>query len=134
MVDYLSRYKQLLAHAVEVYDQLIELYSSSGSADEDLIRNAGEATVYRKGLMEDIALARKRLTIEDTSPFIVSMRHYLDSHWADFTTYPVASAETMEYPATNLERREQLLELHSRLEEVIKGVAQVDVALRGARV
>lgn len=130
MVDYLSEYKQLLARAVEVYDGLIGLYKSNGTEDTESTRNAGEAGVYRKGLVEDIALPRQRLATEDTSPFIVSMRHYLDSHWADFTTYPVASPDNKEYPATDLEKRQYLLQLHAEMEGVIKGVAQVDVALR----
>jgi hypothetical protein len=130
MVEYLERYKQLLANAAEVYSKLIELYMSSAPADQDAARNAGEAGVYRKGLLEDIALPRQVLTIEDTSPFIVSTRHYLDSHWADFTTYPVASPDNKEYPATDLTKRQRLLALHAELEGIIKAVAQIDVALR----
>lgn len=130
MVDRRREYTQLVAHAVEVYDGLIALYASSGPADTESVRNAGEAGVYRKGLVEDIALPRRELTIEDTSPFIVSMRHYLDSHWADFTTYPVASPDNQEYPATDPAKRQRLLQLHAEMAGIIKGVAQVDVTLR----
>ena len=130
MVNYLAEYRRFMTHAEHVYDELVKLYASSELEDQEAMRNAGEAEVYRKGLREDIALPRQEIFIEDTSPFIVSTKHYIDGHWGDFTTYPVPGPTGNEYPATDLKKRQRLVRLHAELTSIIKEVAQIDLALR----
>lgn len=134
MVDYLEEYKALMARAVSVYDRLIELYTSSGIEDTESVRNAGEAGVYRKGLLEEIARPRRDITAEDTSPFIVATGHYLDNHWADYTTFPVAPSGSTEYPVTDPEKRRRLLELHTELQAVVDGIGNIYNAVRNRTV
>ena len=130
MVNYLAEYRHFITLAEHVYTELVKLYTSSEFSEQEAMRNAGEAEVYRKGLREDITLPRQEIFIEDTSPFIVSTKHYIDGHWGDFTTYPVPGPTGEEYPATNPEKRQRLLQLHAELTNIIKEIAQIDLALR----
>lgn len=130
MVDYVESYKKLMAQAASVYDKLVQLYTSSGAEDSEAARNAGEADVYRKAALERAIWQRGEVRAENTAPFIVGTGHYLDSHWADYTTFPVAPPGSSEYPATDLEKRRRLLELHAELQAVIDGIGQIYNAVR----
>lgn len=130
MVDRRREYTQLVAHAVEVYDNLMRLYALDKKVTDDWFAiSETETKTYRNGLLERLAKPRA-VTAEDASTFVVSTGHYLDSHWADYTTYPTASPDNKEYPATDPEKRQRLLQLHGELKAVIDGVGNIYNALR----
>lgn len=130
MVNYLEQYRALIMRAAQVYTELIELYESSSLDETESARNSGEASVYRKGLLETLALPRLKITAEITSVFIVATGRYLDNHWADYTTFPIAPPHSKEYPATDAEKRQRLLRLHADLQTVIDGIGEIYNALR----
>ena len=130
MVDYTNDYTLLLQRGASVYDDLMRLYAPDKKVADDWFGlSETETKTYRNGLLERLAKPRT-VTAEDASTFVVSTGHYLDSHWADYTTYPVASPDNKEYPATDPEKRQRLLQLHGELKAVIDGVGNIYKALR----
>lgn len=130
MVNYLEQYKQLLLRAVAAFDGLNALYTpdaQAGNAYADTC--AKEAVNKRQATLEDIALPRQALSRTDTSPFSVSMLHYLDSHWADYALYPPGNMEGAGYPAYDPEKQQQVERLHAELRAVMSAVGDIDNAL-----
>lgn len=131
MVDYTKDYKRLLGRAVKVYDGLLELYASGDEHNNEwAARSLLDTRTRRRATLEDLALPRQAVTAADVSPYVMATAHYLDSHWADFTTFPVPSPDNKEYPATDPAQRQHLLHLHAELEEVIKDLEVIYNALR----
>ena len=130
MVDTIETYKELLQQGARVYDELIHLYEPSKQAENDWAAIAvSETRTQRNGLLERSASPEEVSTLY-TNALILSIGHYLDSHWADFTTYPVAGPDGKEYPATDPAKRQRLLQLHAELEGIVEGVARINIALR----
>ena len=130
MVNHIETYQSILRQGVQVYEELVKLYEVGEGADAVWTdRAVTETKTKRNGLMERLTNPSK-LSTNYTNTLILSIGQYLDGHWADFTTYPIADSKTNEYPATDQEKRQRLVQLHTELEDIIKEVAQLDLALR----
>lgn len=130
MVNYLALYKELLLRAVAAFDNLIALYTPDAQAGNSYAAScAKEVANKRQATLEDIALPRRAISRTDTSPFSVSMLHYLESHWADYALYPPGNAEGTGYPTYNSEKHEQVEYLHAELQAVMSAVGDIDNAL-----
>lgn len=120
MVDYIETYKELLQRAANVYNQLLELYAPDKQAENDWADiTLAETRTQRNGMLERLANPTK-LSAAYTNTLILSIGHYLDSHWADYQNLPIA----------NLEKQKQVEQQHAELEAIIKKIAQIDIALR----
>lgn len=119
MVNYIEEYKGLLQKGANVYDELIQLYAPDKQAENDWADiTVAETRTKRNGLLERLAKPGEISAIY-TNTLILSIGHYLDSHWADYREIPVA----------NPEKRQQVERLHAELEAIINGVAQIHNAL-----
>ena len=130
MVNYLEQYKRLLMRAVAAFDGLIALYTPDAQGGNVYATGcAKEAANKRQATLEDIELPRRAISRTDTSPFSVSMLHYLDSHWADYALYPPGNATGVGYPNYNPQKHEQVKQLHAELQSVMSAVGDIDNAL-----
>lgn len=117
----LEQYTGLLKKAVTVFDEVISLYAPDRHDKKDWAYiSALDSTTYRNALAE--RLADPSASVDDATVLTVSLRHYLNSHWADYQELPVA----------NPEKRNQLEQLHAELESIINGLAQISAGLRTA--
>lgn len=130
MVNYLEQYKHLLMRAVAAFDGLIALYASDAQLGNAYATGCvQEAANKRQATLEDIALPRRTINRTDTSPFSVSMLHYLDSHWADYALYPPGNATGIGYPNYNPEKHKQVEHLHAEIQALMSAVGDIDNAL-----
>lgn len=119
MVDYLEEYKSLLQRGVSAYSDLIQLYAPDKQKENDWADiTASETTTERNGMLE--RLANPKLSPLYSSTLVSSIRHYLDSHWADYQEYPIADAK----------KRERVEHPHAELESIMDAAGSLNNALR----
>lgn len=119
MVDYTTAYLNLVQRAADVFEALVHLYSPDVRAEKDWADiSAVDAKAQRNGLLERMA-SQRALTSARTGTFVSSIGHYLDSHWADYQEFPVA----------NPSKREQVMQLHAKLEAILEEIAPINNAL-----
>ena len=120
MVTHLEEYKQLLQRGVGVYNELLLLYAPDKRAENDWADiTLAETKTHRNGLSERLADYHE-LSVAHASTLIGSIRHYLDSHWADYRELPVA----------NPEKRQRVEQLHAELKIVMNAAGAIYNALR----
>ncbi len=120
MVNYIEAYKELLQRAAEVFEALIRLYSPDKHVENDWADvTLAETRIQRNGMLERLANPTK-ISAAYTNTLILSIGHYLDSHWADYQNLPIASPE----------KRTQVEREHTELEAIIKEIAKISIALR----
>ena len=123
MVEYVENYKLLLQRGAGIYEELLLLYApEKKSGEEWAIKSALQTSNQRISLLERLADPLPRITAEETSALVASIGHYLDRHWADY----------QEFPVNDQAKRSRLVELHAKLETVIKGFGQIYNALRAS--
>lgn len=121
MVNYLEDYKRLLQKGVDVYDQIIQLYTPDKRAERDWADiTLMQARTKRNGFLERLATPPAKVTAENTSPLMLSIGHFIDDHWADY----------QELPAANPEKRTRVEQLHAELEQIANGIGQIYNAVR----
>lgn len=120
MVDYTDQYKQLLQRAVNVFEQLIQLYTPDLQAGKAwAVATVAEAQTKRNGFLE--RLAKPTLSSAYTGTFVSSIMRFLDEHWPDPTRW------TQTDPA----KAERIEQLHAELKAIMSATAPIHNALRG---
>ena len=123
MVDYTEEYKRLLQIGVYVYDELTQLYISDRHVENDWADiTLAEIRTKRNGMAERLQNLPTIITAENTSPVMLSIDRFIDSHWADYQEFPVADGE----------KRKALERMHTELEAVASGIGQIYNAVRGS--
>lgn len=121
MVDYLDIYNELLRRGVAAFDELLALYAPDKQTEKDWADiSLSDTRNQRRSFMERLADPPVRLTAEETSSVALSVRQYVESHWADYHEYPIKSVE----------KRARIEALHAQLKAVADGIGQIYNALR----
>ena len=121
MVEYLKKYEALLQQGAQTLDSLMQLYIPDIKHEKDWADiSAADTRNKRNSLMERL-MPPIKVTTAQTSTLVVSLGHYLDSHWADYQeNFPVADAQ----------KRKQLELLHIELTNVVNGIGAIYNELR----
>ena len=120
MVAYLEEYMRLLQRGVAVFDDLLALYTPDKQTEKDWADIISDTRNQRRSFAERLADPPADVTAEETSPVARSVRQYVDSHWADYREFPVASAD----------KRARLEALHTQLGAIANGIGQIYNAVR----
>ncbi|MFD2721271.1 hypothetical protein ACFST9_21325 [Hymenobacter monticola] len=121
MVNYRAAYQALLQRGAQALDELLQLYTPDIRAAKDWADvSTADTRNKRNSLMERLA-APLQVTADDTSTLVMSLGHYLDSHWADYQE---------DFPVANPQKRARLEVLHAQLAEVTQGIGEIYNALR----
>ena len=131
LAAYIRKYNALLLRAVAACEDLMALYEPDAQAGNVYAANcATEAATRRQVTLNFRAPSWSMLSVATTSVFIVSMAHYLDTHWADYGLYPSGNAEGAGHPTYDPKKRQTLERLHAELEAVMNGIGEISNALR----
>lgn len=123
MVNYPEEYERLLRQGAQVLEELLHLYLPDKQAENDWADvSAADTRNKRNSLLERLA-GPPQLSAAEASTLVVSLGHYLDSHWADYQA---------DFPVANAAKRSRLEALHAELTAVVKGFGQLYNALRTA--
>ena len=121
MVAFLEEYEQLLRQGIAVLSTLLALYSPDKQSENDWadISLADTRNQYRS-FTERLSQPPVLITVEETASLSLSIRKYIDSHWADYR----------EFPKADTHKRAKVEELHTQLELIASGFGQIYNSLR----
>lgn len=116
MVALVKEYIMLLEQGVAITDQLLALYNPDQHVPRDWADiSLSDTRNQRRSFAERLADPPVELTAEETSSLALSIRQYMDAHWADYQEYPIADAT----------KRLQLEEFHKELKAVADAIGQL---------
>lgn len=121
MVDYREAYQALLRRGAQALDELLQLYTPDIRAGKDWADVSAADTRNKRNSLTERLAGPLQPTAADASTLVVSLGHYLDSHWADYQE---------DFPVANPQKRARLEALHSELAAVVKGIGEIYNALR----
>ena len=121
MVMYLQEYKELLQKGISVLNGILELYTSDEQAGDDWAAIClSDTRNLQRSFLERLANPLLAVTAEETSPAMLSIQQYIDSHWADYR----------EFPVVNSQKRTLIVDFHTQLKAVAKQIGQLYNAVR----
>ena len=116
MVTYLQEYKELLQKGILVLDGILELYTPDEQDRNDWASIClSDTRNLQRSFSERLANPLLAVTAEETSPAMLSIQQYIDSHWADYREFPVA----------NSQKRTLIVDFHTQLKAVAKQIGQL---------
>jgi hypothetical protein len=116
MAIHLQDYKSLLQKGIEVLDKLVALYTQDDEAENDWTTNClSDSYNLQRSFSERLTNPQLTLTTEETSPVMLAIQQYIDSHWADYREFPIADSQ----------KRMLLVDLHFKLKDVARGIGHL---------
>jgi hypothetical protein len=116
MSIHLQEFKSLLRKGVKVLDELVALYTPDKKAEKDWTTTClSDSYNLQRSFSERLTNPHLTLTMEEISPALLSIQQYIDSHWADYREFPIA----------NSQKRILLIDLHSQLKNVARGIGHL---------
>lgn len=116
MVALLNQYTSLLQQGIDVFDKLMVLYTPDKQADKDWADICLSDTRNQlRSFAERLTDLQLQITAEETSSVALSVRQYLDAHWADYREFPIASEI----------KRAQLEVLHAKLKTIASSIGHI---------
>jgi hypothetical protein len=116
MAIHLQDYKSLLQKGIEVLDKLVALYTQDDEAENDWTTSClSDSYNLQRSFSDRLTNPHLTLTTEETSPAMLSIQQYIANHWADYREFPIADSQ----------KRMLLVDLHSKLNDVARGIGHL---------